>query len=165
MIGTNENDGTTLSANANMTVPEYVAFINAQFGPDAPSVLAQYPANSTAEVQIRLAQIMTRYDFADAAKFAAGSMADLNQSTYLYRYSYILPGQPNGAFHGSETLLLFNLPGIPADPAVSDNLVDLWTRFAKTGDPNGGMQVTWPQYTRAGDQYLDINDTPTVMSG
>ncbi|MGB8219820.1 MAG: carboxylesterase family protein [Methanoregula sp.] len=165
MIGTNENDGTTLSANANMTVPEYVAFINAQFGQDAPSVLAQYPANSTAEVQIRLAQIMTRYDFADAAKFAAGSMADLNQSTYLYRYSYILPNQSNGAFHGSETLLLFNLPGIPADPAVRDNLVDLWTRFAKTGNPNGGMQVAWPQYIRAGNQYLDINDTPTVMSG
>ena len=84
MIGTNANDGTTLSANANMTVPEYVAFINAQFGPDAPSVLEQYPANSTAEVQLRLAQIMTHYDFADAAKFAAGSMADLDRSTYLY---------------------------------------------------------------------------------
>jgi para-nitrobenzyl esterase len=165
MIGTNANDGTTLSANANMTVPEYVAFINQQFGPDAPPVLAQYPANSTAEVQIRLAQIMTRYDFADAARFAAGSESDLNQSTYLYRYSYILPNQSNGAFHGSETLLLFNLPGIPADPAVRDNLVDLWTRFAKTGDPNGGMNVTWPQYTRAGGRYLDINDTPTVMSG
>ena len=165
MIGTNANDGTTLSANANMTVPEYVAFINSRFGPDAPSVLAQYPANTTAGVQLSLARIMTHYDFADAAKFAAGSMADLNQSTYLYRYSYILPGQPNGAFHGSETLLLFNLPGIKSDPAVGDNLVDLWTRFAKTGNPNGGMNVTWPQYTRAGDQYLDINETPAVMSG
>ena len=35
------------------------------------------------------------------------------------------------------------------DPAVTDNLVDLWTRFAKTGNPNGGMNVTWPRYTRA----------------
>ena len=165
IIGTNANDGTTLSADANMTVPEYVAFINARFGPDAPSVLTHYPANSTADVQLRLAQIMTRYDFADAAKFAAGSMADLNQSTYLYRYSYILPGQPNGAFHGSETLLLFNLPGITSDPLVGENLVDLWTRYAKTGDPNGGMAVTWPQYTLAGDRYLDINETPTVTSG
>lgn len=108
---------------------------------------------------------MTVYDFADAAKFAAGSMADLNRNTCLYRYSYVLPGQPNGAFHGSETLLLFQLPGIRSDPAVGDNLVDLLTRFAKTGDPNGGMNVTWPKYTREGGQYLIINVTPTVMSG
>ena len=164
MIGTNANDGTTLSADANMTVPEYVTFIRGYFGKDADSVLAKYPANSTAETQIRIAQIMTHYDFSDSAKFAAGSMADLNATIYLYRYSYILPGQPNGAFHGSETLLLFGLP-VKADPAVADNVVDLWTRFAKTGNPNGGMTVTWPKFTRTAGQYLDINTTPTVMTG
>jgi para-nitrobenzyl esterase len=166
MIGTNANDGTTLSADANMTVPEYVTFIRNYFGNDADAVLAKYPANSTEEVQLRLAQIMTRYDFADSAKFAAGSMADLDRNTYLYRFSYVIPNQPNGAFHGSETLLLFGLTKeVKADPVVAGNIVDLWTRFAKTGDPNGGMNVTWPQYTRAEDRYLDINITPTVMSG
>ena len=163
MIGNNANDGTTLSANANMTVPEYVSFIKGRFGKDADAVLAKYPANSPAEVQIRLAQIMTDYDFSDSVKFAAGSMGDISPDTYVYRYSYILPGQPNGAFHGSETLLLFGVP-VPADPAVASNVVDLWTRFAKTGNPNGGMSVTWPNYTRERGQYLDINETPTVKS-
>jgi len=163
MIGTNANDGTTLSADANMTVPEYRTFIRGYFGKDADAVLAQYPANSTQEVQLRLAQIMTHYDFSDAARFAAGSMADLNASAYLYRYSYILPGQPNGAFHGSETLLLFGLP-VKADPLVAENVVNLWTGFAKTGNPSGGMNVSWSKYTRAGSQYLDINDTLTVKS-
>jgi para-nitrobenzyl esterase len=164
MIGNNANDGTTLSANANMSVSEYVAFIKGRFGNDAGSVLAKYPANSTLEVQLRVAQIMTDYDFSDSVKFAAGSMGDISPDTYMYRYSYILPGQPNGAFHGSETLLLFGVP-VPADPAVRGNVVDLWTRFAKTGNPNGGMKVTWPKYTRADGRYLDINVTPTVMSG
>jgi para-nitrobenzyl esterase len=162
MIGTNANDGTTLAAGANMTVPEYKTFIHNRFGTDAEGVLLQYPANSTAVVQLRLEQIMTDYDFSDAARFVAGSMADLNQSAYLYRYSYILPGQPYGAFHGSETLLLFNLPEIKPDPAVASNVVDLWTRFAKTGNPNGGMNVTWSQYTRKDALYLDINITPMV---
>ncbi len=166
IIGTNANDGTTLSADANMTVPEYVSLIQNYFGTDADEVLAQYPAGSTEEVQLQLARIMTDYDFSDAAKFAAGSMADVNPDTYLYRYSYILPGQPNGAFHGSETLLLFGMAKeLKADPEVTDNIVDLWTRFAKTGDPNGGMNVTWPQYTRDGGRYLDIGDIPTVKSG
>jgi para-nitrobenzyl esterase len=80
----------------------------------------------------------------------------------MYRYSYIIPGQPEGAFHGSELVLLFGVPGISTDPAVADNVVDLWTRFAKTGNPNGGMNITWPNYTRATGQYLDINITPSV---
>jgi carboxylesterase type B/2',3'-cyclic-nucleotide 2'-phosphodiesterase (5'-nucleotidase family) len=164
MIGNNANDGTTLSAGANMTVPEYTAFLTSRFGKDADAVLAKYPAATPAEVQLRLSQIMTDYDFSGSVKYAAGSMGDIGPDTYMYRYSYILPGQANGAFHGSETLLLFGLP-VPADPAVRDTVVDLWTRFAKTGNPNGGMNVTWPDYTRGNGQYLDINVTPTVVGG
>ncbi len=166
IIGTNENEGTTLAADANMTVPEYKTFIGNRFGTETEEVLAKYPANSTAEVQLRLEQIMTDYDFTDAAKFVAGSMADLEPNTYLYRYSYVLPGQPYGAFHGSEALLLFGVP-IPRDQAtdsVADNLINLWTRFAKTGDPNGGVNVTWPQYTGESGRYLDINETMTVIT-
>ncbi len=167
IIGHNADDGTTLAADANMTVPEYRTYIQSRFKKDADAVLAKYPANSTAEVQIQLEQIMTDYDFNDAAKFVAGSMADVNASTYLYRYSYVLPGQSYGAFHGSETILLFKGP-IPSDQvtdSVGDNLIDMWTRFAKTVNPNGGMNVTWPKYTRDGGQYLDIGAIPIVKSG
>ena len=165
VIGSNANDGTSLSAGANMTVPKYIAFLRDYFGTEADVVFSKYPANSTDEVQVRLAQIMTRYDFADAAKFAAGSMGDLERNTYLYRYSYVLPGE-NGALHGSETFLLFGLAkDVKANQVVADNLVDFWTRFAKTGDPNGGVDATWPQYTRADGRYLDINNVTTVLSG
>ncbi|MGA2104204.1 MAG: carboxylesterase family protein [Methanoregula sp.] len=165
MVGNNANDGTTLSADANMTVPEYRSFLASRFGSDADAVFAQYPANSTAQVQIQLAQIMENADFIDSVKFAAGSMSDISPDTYMYRYSYIIPGQPEGAFHGSELILLFRIPGISTDPAVADNVVDLWTRFAKTGNPNGGMDITWPNYTRETGQYLDINITPSVNAG
>lgn len=165
IIGNNANDGTTLAANANMTVKEYEAFLESRFGGDSGTVFSRYPANSTAEVQLRLAQIMTDYDFTDAVKFAAGSMGDISPDTYVYRYSYIIPGQPEGAFHGSETILLFGVPGFSTDPAVAENIVDLWTRFAKTGNPNGGMNVTWPNYTREAGRYLDINITPSVRGG
>jgi para-nitrobenzyl esterase len=167
IIGTNSDEGATLAADANMTVPEYRTYIQSTFKKDADAVLAKYPANSTDEVQIQLKQIMTDYDFSDAAKFVAGSMADVNTSTYLYRYSYVIPGQPLGAFHGSEAFLLFKVP-IRSDKvtdSVGDNLIDIWTRFAKTGNPNGGMNVTWPKYTRDGGQYLDIGAVPIVKSG
>ena len=134
IIGNNADDGTTLAAGANMTVPEYSTFIQNRFGNETGAVLEKYPANSTAEVQLRLEQIMTDYDFTDPVKFVAGSMANISPDTYRYQYSYVLPGQPFGAFHGSETMLLFKVP-LPQDPVtdlVGENLIDLWTRFAKT---------------------------------
>ncbi|PKL60793.1 MAG: carboxylesterase family protein [Methanomicrobiales archaeon HGW-Methanomicrobiales-4] len=164
IIGSNVDDGTTLAADANMTVPEYSTYIWNRFAKDADEILAKYPANSSAEVQLQLEQIMTDFDFTDAVKFVAGSMAELNTRTYRYQYSYVLPGQPYGAFHGSETMLLFKVP-IPSNltnDMVSENLIDLWTRFAKTGDPNGGMNITWPEYTRDEGTYLDIGAVPSV---
>lgn len=168
IIGTNADDGKTLSADANMSVSEYESLIWNYFGEEADAVLAQYPAGTPDEVQLRLGQIMTRYDFADSAKFAAGSMADLCPDTYLYRYSYLLPGsigKENGVFHGSEALLLFGSgPELNADPFVTDTLVDAWTRFAKTGNPNGDSMTLWPQYNNRTGQYLDINSTLSVKT-
>lgn len=165
MLGTNADEGLTLVTDADLTVQEYQAFITSRFGPDAPVVLSQYPAGSPDEVGTRLGQVMTRYDFALATKFAAGSMADLHGNTYLYRYSYVLPGLGMGAFHGSETFLLFGVTLVHPDPAVAARVVDFWTRFAKTGNPNGGMDITWPAYTRDSEQYLDINTDMSVLSG
>ncbi|WP_321507503.1 carboxylesterase family protein [uncultured Methanoregula sp.] len=162
MIGNNAGDGTTLSANANMSVPEYLPFLKSRFDNNADTVFKKYPANSTSGVQTRLEQMTTQDDFIDSVKFAAGSMGDISPDTYMYRYSYIIPGQPYGAFHGSELFLLFGVPHIDVDPSVAANVVDLWTRFTKTGNPNGGMDVTWPNYTRENGRYLDINITPSV---
>jgi para-nitrobenzyl esterase len=167
IVGCNANDGITLTANANMSVPEYQAFIRNVFGKNADAVLATYPAGTPDEVQLQLNHLMTDYDFKDSAKFAAGSMADIHPSTYLYLYSYELPNQPYGALHSSELFMVFRPPGTYPDPTstrVSANMMDLWTRFAKTGDPNGGLNVTWPKYTREHGQYLDIGDTLTVRS-
>jgi para-nitrobenzyl esterase len=43
-------------------------------------------------------------------------------------------------------------------------MLDLRARFAKTGDPNGGMNMTWPNYTRAEGRYLVINTTSSVVT-
>ena len=168
IIGTNSDEGTLLAANANMTVPEYERFIRARFGNEADAVLARYPASSTEEVQYRLERIMTDYDFSDAAKWVAGSMADINQSTYLYRFTYAMPGQPMGVFHGSELFFVFRPPAMKPDPvsgSVSDTMMDFWVRFAKTGDPNGGMNVSWSKYTRKEGMYLDIGEVPVMKRG
>jgi carboxylesterase type B len=69
-----------------------------------------------------------------------------------------------GSTYKFGTLLLFGVP-VPADPAVAANVMDFWTRFARTENPDGSMNVTWPKYTREAGQYLDIGNIPAVKSG
>ena len=40
-----------------------------------------------------------------------------------------------------------------------------WTRFAATGDPNGGGATVWPAYASATDQNLQLGDAISVGSG
>ena len=168
IIGINADEGTLLAANTNMTISQYEQFIRDSFGENASQILAKYPASTKEEVQHQMERITTDIDFASVAKFVAGSMADLNQSTYLYKFTYVLPGQPNGAYHTSELYFVFRPSYWNPDPTsskVSDYMMDLWIRFAKTGNPNGGINVTWPEYNTEKDQYLDIGVTPVVKTG
>lgn len=168
MIGSNADEGTVLAANTNMTAEDYWKFLRDNFGEDAYQTLARYPAKNKEEVQYRMERIATEINFALASRFIAGSMSNLNQSTYLYKFTYVLPGQPMGAYHTSELYFVFRPSYWKADStsaAVSDYVMDMWTRFAKTGSPNGGINVTWPQYSNEKDQYLDIGETPVVKAG
>jgi para-nitrobenzyl esterase len=168
IIGSNADEGTLLAANTNMSVPEYGQFIRDSFGENASKILARYPASTKEEVQHQMEKITTDIDFASAAKFVAGSMANLDQSTYLYKFTYVLPGQPNGAYHTSELYFVFQPSYWNPDPIsskVSDYMIDLWVRFAKTGNPNGDINVIWPKYRTEKDRYLDIGATPLVKAG
>jgi len=88
-----------------MNVTAYETYIRDHFGPDATTILAKYPAKTPAEVQHQMERIMTDFDFSDAAKFAAGSMAGLNQNTYLYCLTCPVPGQPSGHSTGANCML------------------------------------------------------------
>jgi para-nitrobenzyl esterase len=53
------------------------------------------------------------------------------------------------------------------DKLVSEAMMMMFARFAKTGDPNGkakGM-VEWPVWTPSGDQYLYMDDGLQIKSG
>jgi len=44
-------------------------------------------------------------------------------------------------------------------------MMQMWTEFARTGDPSVKGLVTWPAYDMATDQYLFITETLQVKSG
>jgi para-nitrobenzyl esterase len=52
-----------------------------------------------------------------------------------------------------------------ADRKVSENMMAIWTQFARTGNPNVKGLVSWPAYDSARDRYLYIADPLQVKSG
>jgi para-nitrobenzyl esterase len=58
------------------------------------------------------------------------------------------------------------LPAISdADRKVSDIMMNIWTHFAKTGDPSLPGVATWPAWDEAGNQYLCFTDPIQVKTG
>jgi para-nitrobenzyl esterase len=57
-------------------------------------------------------------------------------------------------------------PGVTkSDRDVSEVMMKMWARFAKTGNPNIEEVVEWPAYEADSDQYLYINDPLEAKSG
>lgn len=77
---------------------------------------------------------------------------------WLYYFIRQLPGDDAGAFHSSELWYTFGTygrcwrPMTGGDAALSEQMVDYWANFMKTGDPNGGDLPRW-------EPYRDDNDT------
>ena len=80
---------------------------------------------------------------------------------------------PPGAAHGSEIPYVFetlslagrseNAPKYDAaDSAVSDQMQQYWTNFAKNGDPNGGSLAKWPKFDPAARAYIDLTEKGPV---
>jgi para-nitrobenzyl esterase len=84
-----------------------------------------------------------------------------------------------GAYHGSQTQYFFPITRIdacgrryeglgPGQKTLSDIMVDYWTTFAKTGDPNprsGPARPNWPAFTPRNDKILSlVSPRPEVMA-
>ena len=57
-------------------------------------------------------------------------------------------------------------PGLTElDKKISQNMMAMWARFARTGNPDVDGLITWPAYVADTDQYLYISEPLEVKSG
>jgi para-nitrobenzyl esterase len=125
------------------------------FGDAAPRVAARYPSSAHGSSALAWAAVTTDRVWACAQVADQRRLARWTP-TYGYEFAdrsaptqFPFPdGFPAGAYHGAEMTYLFDLNGAPAvftpdQRTLADHLISYWTRFARTGDPNGGGSPTW----------------------
>lgn len=73
----------------------------------------------------------------------------LGNPAYVYYFKRELPGDKAGAFHSSELWYMFGTlkncwrPMTEKDYELSGEMLDYWSNFVKTGDPNGEGLKKW----------------------
>jgi para-nitrobenzyl esterase len=115
-----------------------------------------------------------------------------SSNAYVYNFAHMPAGWAEEgcvAFHGVEIPYVFgaipdglisptilflsrsggcqsNDPGADErDHEVAENVMRLWTQFARTGDPSVDGLTEWPAYTEEKDRYLNIDYTLEVKQG
>jgi para-nitrobenzyl esterase len=118
----------------------------------------------------------TANDLADMTKpvgdFCALRATQSAKPAYAYFFQRQLPGDSSGAFHSSDLWYIFHSqkhswrPFTAGDKELSDKMVDCWTNFAKSGNPNGEDGAVWTPYSaeHPGFMSFDVNGDKAALT-
>lgn len=169
LTGANLDEGTLLiGATVVETEPQLRAALTEIYGPLGDQILAVIPPAQFASPQAALQHIVGDEVFMCPTRAAARAVSASGAPAYLYRFTQVTAlGAMTGwgAFHGGELPFVFGnfappfTEPTPAERALSDTIRGYFTRFARTGDPNGGGAVDWPRYRDQEDRMLELGST------
>ncbi|MGW5360690.1 carboxylesterase/lipase family protein [Actinopolymorpha pittospori] len=141
-----------------LTDAQYTEQLQAVFGDQADAVAARYPVQEYGSASEALAAAMTDYEYVRPA-LDADALFARDVPTYAYEFADpkapFFKGEPEtsflmGAYHLSELPYLFTVGY--ADPLdagqrrLSGQMIEYWTRFAHTGNPNSAQTPAWPRF-------------------
>ena len=150
MLGANRDEGWTFvnrSFPGDVTLHQYEAAVEAEFGADAARILARYPAPEFASPKDALVKLAGDVEYVCEARRLARLIARTRTPVFLYSFEYeVDPVALDRVAHGFDVNFVFGnnfgpplfAPYVlsPTDMALSSAMSGYWTRFAGTGNPN-----------------------------
>ena len=82
---------------------------------------------------------------------------------YIYYFKRDLPGDSQGAWHSAELWYMMGTlgrcwrPFTDEDYALSDRMLDYWTNFMRTGDPNGKGLPEWKPCSKEDSFVMELD--------
>jgi para-nitrobenzyl esterase len=150
-----------------VTAEAYPRIVEDLFGPDAPAVLERYPMSGHPTPSLALATLLTDYGGQIGICSQAPALNAAARHMPVYAYEFAEPSPPQGAFplgahHSADLRYLFDVPYWEAPTgeqlALSETMIDHWTRFARTGDPGGD----WSAYRHRNAYSMAVERTGMV---
>jgi len=156
------------------TPEAYEAAITERYGDISDEMLALYPSDD-----VEAAKLATLRDaiYGWATERVVRSATEAGQPAFMYVFDYCYPNAREAdlcAFHASELPFVFGaldadslppnwpVPDGEHDWDVSDTLLDYWTSFASTGQPESRAGPAWSAYG-AEEAYLRIASEPEML--
>ena len=173
LIGSNADEMTT--SNPDLldpqiaTRPDYPSLMAEVVAKNLPEVGEQvyehYPVSTPERARQSYIDFQTDYLFTQPMRVWADMMARINSDVYLYWWNWhpsIQGDMRLKAFHVAEIpyvfgnlgLRNFKIDDLPEDRRFSTLMMQIWTNFAKTGDPSVEGLIEWPVYSADNPEML-----------
>ncbi len=165
MTGGNSFEGMIMPVSG-ISVEEYERI----WGVDYPAARALYRDDFDKSPGIGVRRLFGDNRYLLAARTLALGMARKRSPAWLYYLDLPVFGSPNdspGAPHGYDRRLLFSGADLPdaGQQALAGRFLGYWLDFARSGNPNGGKRLHWPEYREEDDRWLVFGIEDEVRRG
>jgi len=175
LVGTNTNEGIMFTRGYKIaSVAEYRNYLAdpSIFGSYADEAAAIYPVGSESDVPTQISLSFGDDQFWFGARGLARLYAQKGLPVYRYYFTRRqLGGAGPDTMHADDVAYVFGdaklskAPYTAADIEISSAMVGAWVRFARTGNPNGGLIQDWPLYQLPREPVYQIDAKRQIVFG